>query len=50
MHYFLLLKNLEKSLVLTNEGMGDKSNLTVSVVKIQIKWDIFSKENKIGTI
>ena len=41
----------KKSLVLTNEGMGDKSNLTVSVViNSKLKEIYFSKENKIGTL
>tara|TARA_B100000989_G_scaffold255902_1_gene204896 strand:- start:1873 stop:3693 length:1821 start_codon:yes stop_codon:yes gene_type:complete len=41
----------KKSLVLTNEGMGDKSNLTVSVVKNSKLNEIyFSKKNRVGTL
>ncbi len=41
----------KNSLILTNEGMGDKSNLTVSVVKKEKFKEIFySKKNKIGTL
>ena len=41
----------KKSLVLTNEGMGDKSNLSVSIVKnSKLKEIYYSKENKIGTL
>ena len=41
----------KKCLVLTNEGMGDYSNLTVSKVKNGILQEIFStKKNRIGTL
>ena len=43
--YYALFASPEKfrknSLVLTNEGMGDKSNLTVSIVKNNILKEIF---------
>ena len=53
--YYALFASPEKfrknSLVLTNEGMGDKSNLTVSIVKNNILKEIFvSKKNRIGTL
>ena len=42
MHFLLLQRKFRKnSLVLTNEGMGDKSNLTVSIVKNNILKEIF---------
>ena len=41
----------KKTLILTNEGMGDKSNITVSTVKKGILKEIyFSKENKLGSL
>ncbi len=41
----------KKSLILTNEGMGDKSNLSVSVVKNSILKEIYySKKCKIGSL
>ena len=41
----------QNCLILTNEGMGDKSNLTVSVVrKEKFKEIYFSKKNKLGTL
>lgn len=41
----------KKCLVLTNEGMGDYSNLTVSKVKNGMLQEIFStKKNRIGTL
>lgn len=41
----------KKSLVLTNEGMGDKSNISVSIVKnSKLKEIFYSKENKLGTL
>ena len=40
----------KKSLILTNEGMGDRSNLTVSKVLNNNLKEIFaSKENRVGT-
>ena len=41
----------KKSLILTNEGMGDRSNLTVSVVKNSVLKEVFvSKKNRLGTL
>ena len=41
----------KKSLILTNEGMGDRSNLTVSKVLNNNLKEIFaSKENRVGTL
>ena len=46
-----LQKYLEKKLNFTNEGMGDKSNLSVSVVKNSILKEIYySKKCKIGSL
>ena len=44
-------KYRKNCLILTNEGMGDKSNLSVSVVKNEkLKEVFFSKKNRIGTL
>lgn len=41
----------KKSLILTNEGMGDRSNLTVSIVKKEKLKEIYSStQNKMGTL
>lgn len=41
----------KKSLILTNEGMGDKSNISVSVVKNGVLKEIYySKKCKIGSL
>ena len=41
----------KKSIVLTNEGIGDKSNLSVSVVRnSKLKEIYYSKECKIGSL
>ena len=50
MHYLQALKNSEKSIVLTNEGIGDKSNLSVSVVRNSKLKIYYSKECKIGSL
>ncbi len=44
-------KYRKNCLVLTNEGMGDKSNISVSIVKNEILKEVFySKKNKIGLL
>tara|TARA_A100001015_G_scaffold307737_1_gene404121 strand:+ start:668 stop:2479 length:1812 start_codon:yes stop_codon:yes gene_type:complete len=41
----------KKTLILTNEGMGDRSNLTVSIVKDGHLKEVFSStQNKMGTL
>lgn len=41
----------KNSLILTNEGMGDKSNLSVSTVRNgKLKTIYYSKQNKIGAL
>ncbi len=53
--YYALYASPEKfrknSLIVTNEGMGDRSNITVSKVKNGVLKEVYvSKKNRIGTL